>query len=181
MTQRGAGFDIASLRVSVLVGKVVLGQVLVGKVALGQVLVGKVALGQVLVGKVALGQVLVGKVALGQVLVGKVVFGTDFGGQSGSGTGFGGKVALGQVFLPVLWFFQVTIIPPMLHTDSSIYHPCYILFPSQYSGFPQSLSFYQCFTPLQLSASSLNKTIKRRTEPTMSELIIRTQNTPHFV
>jgi hypothetical protein len=31
-----------------------------------------------------------------------------------------GKVALGQVFLPVLWFFIVNTIPPLLHIHSFI-------------------------------------------------------------
>jgi hypothetical protein len=53
-------------------------------------------------------------------------------------------VALGQVFLPVLWFSPVTIIPPLLHIDSSIYHPRYILVMllSQYFSFPLSVSFH---------------------------------------
>jgi hypothetical protein len=40
-----------------------------------------------------------------------------------------------NVFLPVLQF-PVSIIPPMLHTHSSIYHRRCIMFFSQYSSFP---------------------------------------------
>jgi hypothetical protein len=46
------------------------------------------------------------------------------------------NVALGQVFLPVLGFSPVSIIPPMLHTHSFIYHRCCIMFLSQYFSFP---------------------------------------------
>jgi hypothetical protein len=35
-------------------------------------------------------------------------------------------VALGQFFLPVLQFSPVSIIPPMLHTHSFIYHRCHM-------------------------------------------------------
>jgi hypothetical protein len=39
------------------------------------------------------------------------------------------KVALGWVFLPALQFSPVSIIPPLLHTHSFIYHPyCIIMF-----------------------------------------------------
>jgi hypothetical protein len=37
------------------------------------------------------------------------------------------KVALGQVFLPVLSFSPVNVIPAMLHTLSFIYYPHCIL------------------------------------------------------
>ena len=50
------------------------------------------------------------------------------------------KVQLGQVFLPVLQLSPVSIIPPLLHTHSSIYHPRCILFFSQYFSFPLSVS-----------------------------------------
>ena len=46
------------------------------------------------------------------------------------------NVTLGQLFLPVLQFSPVSIIPPLLHTHSSIYHPHYIIFFSQYFIFP---------------------------------------------
>jgi hypothetical protein len=37
-------------------------------------------------------------------------------------------IALGQVFLQVIWFSPVSIIPPMLHTHPFIYHRrCLIL------------------------------------------------------
>jgi len=41
-----------------------------------------------------------------------------------------------NVFLPVLQFSPVSIIPPMLHTHSFIYHPRCIMFSSQYISFP---------------------------------------------
>ena len=51
-----------------------------------------------------------------------------------------------NVFLPVLQFSPVSIIPPLLHTHSSIYHPRYIMFFSQYFSFPLSVSFHHCST-----------------------------------
>jgi hypothetical protein len=53
------------------------------------------------------------------------------------------KVALGQVFLQVLRFSSVIIIPPMLHTHSFIYHQRCIMFLSQYFSFPLSISFHR--------------------------------------
>jgi hypothetical protein len=44
-----------------------------------------------------------------------------------------------NVFLPVLQFSPVSIIPPLLHTPSSIYHPRCIMFFSQYFSFPLSV------------------------------------------
>src|SRR5215470_6948810 len=41
-----------------------------------------------------------------------------------------------NVFLPVLQFSPVSIIPPMLHTHSFIYHRRCIMFFSQYFSFP---------------------------------------------
>src|SRR5215470_11311622 len=41
-----------------------------------------------------------------------------------------------NVFLPVLQFSPVSIIPPLLHTHSFIYHRLCIMFFSQYSSFP---------------------------------------------
>ena len=49
-----------------------------------------------------------------------------------------------NVFLPVLLFSPVSIIPPLLHTHSFIYHPCCIMFFSQYFSFPLSVTFHQC-------------------------------------
>jgi hypothetical protein len=37
------------------------------------------------------------------------------------------ELTLRQVFLPVLWFSPVSIIPPVLHTHSLIYHCCYTI------------------------------------------------------
>jgi len=49
-----------------------------------------------------------------------------------------------NVFLPVLQFSPVSTIPPLLHTHSSIYHPCYTMFFSQYFSFPLSVPFHHC-------------------------------------
>ena len=49
-----------------------------------------------------------------------------------------------NVFLPVLQFSPVSIIPPLLHTHSAIYHPPCIMFFSQYFSFPLSVSFHHC-------------------------------------
>ena len=49
-----------------------------------------------------------------------------------------------NVFLPVLQFSPVSIIPPLLHTHSFIYHPrCRTSF-SQNFSFPPSVSYHQC-------------------------------------
>ena len=49
-----------------------------------------------------------------------------------------------NVFLPVLQFSPVSIIPTFLHTHSFIYHSCCIMFFSQYFSFPLSQSFNHC-------------------------------------
>jgi len=49
-----------------------------------------------------------------------------------------------NVFLPVLQFSPVTIIPPLLHTHSFNYHPRCIMFFSQNFSFPLSVSFHHC-------------------------------------
>jgi len=49
-----------------------------------------------------------------------------------------------NVFLPVLQFSPVSIIPPLLHTHSLTYHPRCIIFFSQYFSFPRSLSLHHC-------------------------------------
>jgi hypothetical protein len=54
------------------------------------------------------------------------------------------KVALWEFSLQVLQFSPVSIIPPMLHTHSYIYHQSCIMFLSQYFSFPMSVSFHQC-------------------------------------
>jgi hypothetical protein len=51
-----------------------------------------------------------------------------------------------NVSLPALQFSPVSTIPPTLHTHSFTYHPRYIIFLSQYFGFPLSVSFHQCST-----------------------------------
>ena len=52
--------------------------------------------------------------------------------------------ALYNVFLPALQFSPVSIIPPLLHTHPSIYHPRSIMFFSQHFSFPLSVSFHHC-------------------------------------
>jgi len=49
-----------------------------------------------------------------------------------------------NVFLPILQFSPASIIPPLLHTHSFIYHPRCIMFFSQYFSFPLSVSFHHC-------------------------------------
>ena len=49
-----------------------------------------------------------------------------------------------NVFLPALQFSPVSIIPPLLHTHSFIYHQCCIMFFSQHFSFPLSVSFPHC-------------------------------------
>ena len=89
-------------------------------------------------------------------------------GQSGNGTGFSSNTSvfpchyhstiapypfihlpptLYNVFPSVLQFSPVSIIPPLLHTHSFIYHPLCIMFFSQYFSFPLSVSFHHCSTP----------------------------------
>ena len=47
-------------------------------------------------------------------------------------------------FSPSTSVSPVTVIPPLLHTHSSIYHPHCIMFFSQYFSFPLSVSFHHC-------------------------------------
>ena len=49
-----------------------------------------------------------------------------------------------NVFLPVLQFSAVNIIPPLLRTHSFIFHPHFVMFFSQYFSFPLSVSFHYC-------------------------------------
>ena len=53
-------------------------------------------------------------------------------------------LTLYNVFLSALQFSPVSIIPPLLHTHSSIYHSQCIMFFSQYFSFPLSVSFHHC-------------------------------------
>ena len=46
------------------------------------------------------------------------------------------KLALGQVFLPVIQFSSISIIPPLLHTHPSIHLP-----PTLYNGFLPAFQF----------------------------------------
>jgi hypothetical protein len=64
--------------------------------------------------------------------------------QSSSVSNHTGQTAYYNVFLPVLQFSPVNIIPPMLHTHSFIYHLHCIMFFSQYFSFPLSVSYHQC-------------------------------------
>ena len=51
---------------------------------------------------------------------------------------------LHNVFLPVLEFSPVSIIPPLLHTHPFIYHQRCIMFFSQHFSFPLSVPFHHC-------------------------------------
>ena len=52
--------------------------------------------------------------------------------------------AVSNFFLLALQSSPVSIIPPLLHTHSFIYHPHSIMFFSQYFSFPRSVSFHHC-------------------------------------
>jgi hypothetical protein len=58
-----------------------------------------------------------------------------------------------NVPLPVLQFFPVSIIPPLLHTHSFIYHTRCIMFLSQYFSFSLSVSFHHCSILIHLSTT----------------------------
>ena len=58
-----------------------------------------------------------------------------------------------NVFLPVLQFSPVSIIPPLLHAHSFIYHPRCIMFFSQYFSFPLSVSFHYFSTFIHSSTT----------------------------
>ena len=61
-----------------------------------------------------------------------------------------------NVFLPLLLFSPVSIIPPLLHTHSFIYHPWCIMFFSHYFSFPLSVSFLHCSILIHLSPTMYN-------------------------
>ena len=56
-----------------------------------------------------------------------------------------------NIFLPALQFSPVSIIPPLLHTHSFIYHPRCIMFFSQYFSFPLSVSFHHSIVYLNFT------------------------------
>jgi len=60
-----------------------------------------------------------------------------------------------NVFLPVLQFSPVSIIPPMLHTHSLFYHPHCIMFFSQHFSFPLSVSFHHCSILIHSATTTL--------------------------
>jgi hypothetical protein len=67
-----------------------------------------------------------------------------------------------NVFVPVLQFSPVSIIPPIFHTHSYIYHQRCIMLLSQYFSFPLSVSFHQCSILMSLISHllSLNNPLK---------------------
>jgi len=58
-------------------------------------------------------------------------------------------------FSPSTSVSPVSIIPPMLHTHSFIYHRHYMMFFSQYFRFPLSVLFRQCSIPIQSSTTDV--------------------------
>ena len=75
-----------------------------------------------------------------------------------------------NVFLPVLQFSPVRIIPPLLHTHPSIYHPHCIMFFSQYFSFPcqyhstiapHSCSYTHCSSPEGQAGEAWEPSIKQ--------------------
>ena len=69
-------------------------------------------------------------------------------------------------FLPVHQFSPVSIIPPLLHTHSSIYHPRCIMFFSQYFSFPLSVSFHHPSTHIRLQGTLYNLSHYKRHQMT---------------
>ena len=61
-----------------------------------------------------------------------------------------------NISLPVLQFSPVSIIPPLLHTHSFIYHPRCIMFFSQYFSFLLSVSFHHCSIFIHLQPTLYN-------------------------
>jgi len=61
-----------------------------------------------------------------------------------------------NVFLPVFQFSPVSIIPPLLHTHSFIYHLRCIMFFSQSFSFPLSVSFHHCSIFIHLPPTLYN-------------------------
>ena len=57
-----------------------------------------------------------------------------------------------NIFLPALQFSPISIIPPLLHTHSFIYHPRCIMFSFQYFSFPLPVSFHHCSILIHSSA-----------------------------
>src|SRR5215510_7316907 len=62
-----------------------------------------------------------------------------------------------ECFSPSTSVSPVSIIPPLLHTHPSIYHPHYIIFFSQYFSFPLSASFHHCSTPIHIPIPSCHQ------------------------
>jgi hypothetical protein len=79
------------------------------------------------------------------------------------------KLSLGQVYLPVLRFSLVSVITPMLHTHSFIYHRRCTMFFSQYFRFPLSVSFHQCSILIHTSTTEATKS-KRWSRPWITHL-----------
>ena len=71
-----------------------------------------------------------------------------------------------NVFLQALQLSPVIIIPSLLHTHSSIYHPRRITYFSQYFSFPLSVSFHSSSSQNLLHAVKLSPAISVRcTQP----------------
>ena len=84
----------------------------------------------------------VDKMALGKVFLPALTFPCQYHSTIAPYTFIHLPPMLYNVFLPVLQFSPVSIISPLLHTHSSIYHPHFIMFFSQHFSFPLSVSFH---------------------------------------
>ena len=75
-----------------------------------------------------------------------------------------------NVFLSVFQFSPVSIIPPLLHTHSFIYHPRCIMFFFQYFCFPLSLSFHHC-SILVFHSPTISSIINLATESNLNKTL----------
>ena len=70
---------------------------------------------------------------------------------------FGRKLNQYRILRENVSCLPVSIIPPLLHTHSFIYHPRCIMFLSQYFRFPPSVSFHHCSTLILIYKTIANR------------------------